>query len=81
MTVKNPSLRKSIDAYCRSCIVDPKSGLGTWRKQVELCTVTLCPLYAVRPKTKGRSDQKTAKQPIPEGLRRYYEQKRKESQK
>ena len=47
------SLRGSINAYCRSCIYDPKSGLGTWRQQVEACTVTDCPLYAVRPVSKG----------------------------
>ena len=51
--VKTPSLRVSINKYCQSCIYDPKSGLGTWRQQVEACTVTKCELYAVRPRSKA----------------------------
>lgn len=49
------SLRKSVNNYCKSCTYDPESGLGTWREQVELCTVTKCPLYAVRPLPKRRA--------------------------
>ena len=47
------SLRQCINAKCKSCIYDPLSGLGHWRQQVELCTITSCPLYAVRPRTKA----------------------------
>jgi hypothetical protein len=43
------SLRGSINAKCRDCIYDPKSGLGNWRQQVSLCTVYKCPLWPVRP--------------------------------
>lgn len=44
-----PSMRAAINAKCKDCIYDPKSGLGTWREQVELCGSTGCPLYPVRP--------------------------------
>ena len=45
---KRPSLRKAINDHCKGCVYDPANG-GTWRQQVERCTVTLCPLYPVRP--------------------------------
>lgn len=51
---KAKSLRKSINEYCFECVYDPKSGLGTKREQVELCTVTKCPLYEVRPTPRRR---------------------------
>jgi len=70
--VAGMSLRKAINDKCKSCIYDPLAG-GTWRKQVEECTVTLCPLHPVRPKTqakrKGKGEQ-------PPQLRRYQEKKR-----
>lgn len=44
-----PSLRKAVNAFCRSCIYDPLSGLGTWRQQVAGCQCADCPLYGVRP--------------------------------
>ena len=47
------SLRAAINAKCKDCIYD-KMGAGTWRQQVESCTVTLCPLYNVRPKSKPK---------------------------
>lgn len=43
------SLRDALNAFCRQCIYDPKSGLGTWREQVGACTARTCPLYAARP--------------------------------
>jgi hypothetical protein len=43
------SLRRAIDGMCRSCIYDPKSGLGTWRQQTEGCTIRSCALWPVRP--------------------------------
>lgn len=51
---KRPSMRKAIDAYCKGCIYDPLSGLGTWRQQTEGCTSTDCPLYELRPRTSGK---------------------------
>lgn len=47
----NPSLRAAINAMCHSCLYDKKSGLGTWRQQVEACTAKTCPLYNVRPRS------------------------------
>lgn len=44
-------LRKAINDHCKSCSYDSKSGLGTWRKQVQDCSCTLCYLYPVRPRT------------------------------
>jgi hypothetical protein len=46
-----PSLRKAINDHCKSCGYDSKSGLGTWRKQIEDCPCTSCSLYPVRPRT------------------------------
>ncbi len=50
------SLRGAINAMCRNCIYDdtPRANLGTWREQTEACTVTKCPLYAVRPVSRPR---------------------------
>ena len=42
-------LYKKIQQFCKWCIYDDKSGLGTWREQVEGCTSKQCPLYSVRP--------------------------------
>lgn len=60
------SLRKAIDEHCRSCIYDPKSGLGTWRQQVEGCTVTRCALWPVRPMSNTRSAEDSANSPATE---------------
>ncbi len=46
------SLRKAINAHCKSCIYDDAEK-GTWVKQVENCTVYKCDLYKVRPLTKA----------------------------
>ena len=63
MTANNkPRLRKSVDDKCKTCIFDPKAA-GTWRQQVTLCTVEMCPLYPVRPVTIS---------PIPESTLKYY---------
>lgn len=51
----HPSLRGAIDAKCRECIYDQKSGLGSWREQVAACTSTTCPLFGVRPRSRGVS--------------------------
>jgi len=47
------SLRAAINAKCKECIYDPIAGRGTWRQQVEACTSYACPLYPVRPTSKG----------------------------
>ncbi len=45
----NPkSMRARIDAKCIECIFEP-SAPGTWRMQVESCTVQSCPLWDMRP--------------------------------
>lgn len=62
------SLRKAIDDHCRSCIYDPKSGLGTWRQQVEGCTVTRCALYPVRPLSKPRKGEESTDLPSPQEM-------------
>jgi len=47
------SLRTAINAKCKECIYDPKSGLGNWRQQVAGCQITRCALWNVRPTSKG----------------------------
>lgn len=46
------SLRAAINAFCRRCLYDPHQP-GRWREQITACTSRACPLYAVRPTTKG----------------------------
>ena len=41
-------LRSAINQKCRECIYDPCQP-GTWRQQVQWCTVKQCPLWPVRP--------------------------------
>lgn len=47
-----PGLRGKIDAKCCECIYDPHEA-GTWRLQVEKCSSRTCPLFPVRPVSKG----------------------------
>jgi hypothetical protein len=47
---KSRSLRKAIDAHCRSCVYDHVEP-GSWLAQVTLCPCTACELYEVRPTT------------------------------
>jgi len=48
----------AIQAMCVNCIYDPDAlGVGSWRKQVEDCTSTDCPLYKYRPVTTGNKDE------------------------
>lgn len=42
--------RKAVDEMCRSCNYDEFDD-GTWRAQVESCSMTDCALYAIRPVT------------------------------
>lgn len=50
-----PSMRQAINAKCKECIYDPLAGLGSWRQQVEGCCSVNCPLYPVRPTSKGKA--------------------------
>lgn len=49
-TSNRMSLRAAINAHCKDCCYDPSNG-GTWREQVENCSVKNCSLYLVRPIT------------------------------
>ena len=42
------SLRKAVNAMCRSCIFDPQIP-GTCLDQISTCQITSCPLWKVRP--------------------------------
>lgn len=56
MNYTNPSKaewRRAVDATCKACIHDPAEA-GTWRQQTTLCTVSECPLWAVRPVSHDR---------------------------
>jgi hypothetical protein len=44
------SLKKCIAEHCKNCTYD-SAAPGTWREQVENCTVVSCALYSVRPLT------------------------------
>jgi hypothetical protein len=46
---RKPSMRASINRMCKACIYDPVGGSGTWRAQVEACTLRNCPLWELRP--------------------------------
>lgn len=52
-------MRLRVDMMCKDCIYDPEAP-GTWRKQVESCTVSFCPLYAIRPTSNPRKQPKQA---------------------
>ncbi len=45
-------LRPRINAKCIDCVYESSNGGGSWRAQVEACTVTSCPLWDVRPISK-----------------------------
>lgn len=48
---KRVSLRKAVDAFCKSCIYD-KGAEGSWLRQVTECVSTSCPLFEARPTCK-----------------------------
>jgi len=52
------SLRKAIDNKCKDCVYDP-ANKGTWRQQVEACDIESCPLWPVRPTSRGEKDVET----------------------
>lgn len=47
------SLRQAINAKCCECIYDSIAGGGSWRQQTEACTSSTCPLFDVRPTSRG----------------------------
>lgn len=47
------SLRSAIDDKCRDCIFDPRAP-GRWREQVAACEIDGCPLWTVRPRSRGQ---------------------------
>lgn len=50
------SLKSAISLHCKNCSYDPKC-TGTWREQVEMCTVKSCALWEVRPVTTATVQQ------------------------
>ena len=55
MIAKKRSLRKAINAHCKSCVYDNLAA-GTWLAQVTLCSVRKCELFDVRPTTSSIPD-------------------------
>ena len=51
---ESKGLRFRVNMACKDCIYDEK-GAGNWRQQVQNCTVTVCPLYEVRPISGGKA--------------------------
>lgn len=64
-----PGLRSKIDAHCVSCVYDDLVP-GSWRKQVELCSIPTCPIYDVRPRSSALRPHKKAKGVSPNQLGR-----------
>jgi hypothetical protein len=52
-----PGMRGKVNAKCIECIYDDIGGGGSWRKQVENCTSTGCPLYQIRPVRLGSDNE------------------------
>jgi hypothetical protein len=68
---KSPKLRECINAKCKSCIYDPEAA-GTWRQQVTICSVTECPLYPVRPRSRSAIPSKVLDYYLVEGSERAF---------
>ena len=47
-------LRGRVNAFCVTCTFDDLQP-GTWKQQIEACTVKSCPLWDVRPCSKSNS--------------------------
>jgi hypothetical protein len=53
-----PGKTGRVHAKCVECIfVERAAGCGNWRQQVEACTSTTCPLWAIRPLSEGEKDE------------------------
>ena len=63
------NLRAAVNAKCRDCVHDPRSGGGTWREQVAQCSCPACPLWSVRPMPHSGpwKDAPRTKESIPPG--------------
>lgn len=48
METKRLTRQQAINANCKDCLYD-KAEQGTWRMQVEACTIKTCPFYSYRP--------------------------------
>lgn len=53
----------AINAYCRSCIYDPRAA-GTWREQVAICQCVDCPLWTYRPLPRNTPAWITSRNPL-----------------
>jgi hypothetical protein len=51
--MKTKSRKEAIDNHCKECIYDPLES-GTWREQVEHCTMKQCSLYEFRPRSRSK---------------------------
>lgn len=58
------SYKTAVTAKCKECIYDPIGNAGTWRQQVEACTVTSCPLFNYRPKITKSNRPKITKKKV-----------------
>jgi hypothetical protein len=54
---KRKGLRKSINDKCKQCIYHSTNEGGSWRQQVEACTVKSCGLWDVRPVSIGSKNE------------------------
>ena len=55
LIANSSGLRGRVDANCVACTFDDLVP-GTWRQQVERCTVSSCPIWKVRAKSKAAGD-------------------------
>ena len=51
--IMKKDLYRAVDLNCKNCIYDPLAG-GTWREQVERCTVKTCAMFFFRPTSSGK---------------------------
>jgi hypothetical protein len=59
---RSGGLRARIDSNCVYCTYDQVVP-GTWRQQVEACSVTECPLHTVRSRSLSRQRPKVESDP------------------
>jgi hypothetical protein len=53
--LRRPGYKARVAAKCIDCTYD-EAAPGTWRAQVDACTVASCPLWAVRPRRSSGPD-------------------------
>jgi hypothetical protein len=54
------SYKTSVENFCKDCAYD-ETEPGSWRKQVEECGCSDCPLWEVRPKTMATIEKERGK--------------------